>query len=115
MRSSFLRSSNTSKKVSLKKFKEEFLLLKNVTFGDFGGGGFYPGKRDLVVIPQDLPTLLQTSPGTNGMPKNLLRPDLTLPNSVQWRVVLACTLRNIFHKSVSLYTITTIIEHYKYL
>ncbi len=39
-----------------------------------GGGKISPGKRDLFVIPQDLPSLVQTSPGTNGMPKNLLRP-----------------------------------------
>ena len=40
-----------------------------------GGGKISRGKRDLFCIPQDLPTLLQTSPGTNGMPKNLLRPE----------------------------------------
>ncbi len=50
-------------------------MFENGTFGDLGGGGnISRGKRDLLGIPQDLPILLQTSPGTNGMPKNLLRP-----------------------------------------
>ncbi len=50
-------------------------MFENGTFGDLGGGRIFRGRRDLFGIFQDLPTLLQTSPGTNGMPENLLRPE----------------------------------------
>ena len=54
-------------------------MFKYCTFGDGAlGGKISLGKRDLFAIPQDLPTLLQPSPGTNGMPKNLLRPAICL-------------------------------------
>ncbi len=39
------------------------------------GGRHLHRKRDLPVMPPDLPILLETSPRTNGMLKNLLRPD----------------------------------------
>ena len=48
MGSSFLRSSNTSKKASLKKIKEEFKLLKNGIFCELGGGEISPWKAGLV-------------------------------------------------------------------
>ena len=63
-----------------KKLRRNFNCLKMVLLVIWGGGKISPGKRDLFAIPQDLPPLLQTSPGTNGMPKNLLRPE----SSTQW-------------------------------
>ena len=41
-------------------------------------------KRNLSIFPPDLSTLLQTSPGTNGIPKKLLRPDVSRK---QWDIV----------------------------
>ena len=32
-------------------------------------------KRDLFITPPDLPTVLQISPGTNGVSENLFRPE----------------------------------------
>ncbi len=38
------------------------------------GGGYNSGKkRDLSITSPDVPTVLQTSPGTKSMPKNLSR------------------------------------------
>ncbi len=48
-------------------------------------GGYNSGKkRDLSIISPDLPTVLQTSPGTKGMPKNLSSPEKCTDISHIW-------------------------------
>ncbi len=55
-------------------------IIKCGTIGHLVGGGIISSrKRDLFVIPLDLLTLIQTSPGTNSMPKNVLSSAGTSP------------------------------------
>ena len=89
-RSSFLRLPYTLKKSFIRLIKRKLNLFKNGTFGHLRGRGARNSgrKRDLSIFPPDLSTLLQTSPGTNGIPKSLLRPELVVRSYCTYKKTL---------------------------
>ncbi len=55
---------------------QTYSCLKMVVLVILGGGRISDNKRDSLVPSPDLPIRLQASPGTNGMLKNLHRPEI---------------------------------------
>ncbi len=64
--------SKNKRKLNKKNSNQTGRTLPLVIFRE--GGHIFHKKRDLPVIPPDLHTAVETSPGTNGMPRNLHRP-----------------------------------------
>ncbi len=74
MRSSFLRSSCASEQCLINKLTNENVIWLKLGSLVIGGGQISRRRRDLFFTPPDLSIVLQTSPGSNPRPRNLLRP-----------------------------------------